>query len=385
LSIDYSGYDPYDALRAHRMPHWVMNHRLTRQLAIQVRRRLPFPLQGLLGIRPFTMVKALGCFLAAEARLATVENPAGYDYRLQRATALMELLVSSPGCLGGGAWGYEFDVQTRWAYYPTGSPNLIATVFVAMGQLEASLAFDQPNWLDLAVESGEYLSQELRSETRDGRPYFRYTATTQRLVHNANLLGAALLSVLGSLTRREQWCSLALDAARLTATAQREDGSWAYGEGPGLAWSDNFHTAYNLSALHHVWLVTRDGELRASLDAGIEHWRQDFFGPSGEPKYFRARPFPYDIHSAATAVDVASRLATNTPPLAALANKVAAWTRGCLIDPSTGATRYRRGRFFTDRRHFVRWGDAHWALGSSSLAVLGESRKPIIDSALEGD
>ena len=34
------------------------------------------------------------------------------------------------------AWGYEFDVQTRWSFYPARTPNIIVTTFVANAFLD---------------------------------------------------------------------------------------------------------------------------------------------------------------------------------------------------------------------------------------------------------
>jgi hypothetical protein len=125
-----------------------------------------------------------------------------------------------------------------------------------------------------------------------------------------------------------------------------------------------------LDGLLLVWLATGDAEVKSSLDRGVEHWKRDFFGPNCEPRYYAARPYPYDIHSAGTAVDVAARLASWGWDTGDLAERVADWTERNLIDPSTGLTHYQKHRLWTDKRHFVRWGDAHWALGCSSLALL---------------
>jgi hypothetical protein len=166
--------------------------------------------------------------------------------------------------------------------------------------------------------------------------------------------------------------------------AQRPDGSWPYGEGQGLGWSDNFHTAYNLDGLLLLWLSTGDAEVREALAKGIDHWVRDFFGPSGEPKYYPHKALPYDIHSAATAIDVAARLATWGFPTGTLARQVEQWARSNLIDARTGRTYFQKHRFYVDRRNFVRWGEAHWALAESSLALLDAERRSPLESAIRG-
>ena len=363
------GLDPYDALAGTRIPTFVRSRARTRQAAIQVRKRLPVNLAPLLGIEPRVIAKAIGCFLTAEARLAAAERASPGAHR-DAARKFVALLDAAEGNCGDGAWGYEFDVQTRWAHYLASSPNLIATFFVGRGLAAAGACFGDAAMIERARQSAGFLAEPLFRRTKEGRPFFAYTLDNPRLVHNANLLGAGFVAAMGATCSSAGWVELAVGAAATTIAAQRPDGSWPYGEGSGLSWSDNFHTAYNIDGLLLVWLASGDDRVRASLERGVAHWTRDFFGPVGEPKYYPGKPFPYDIHSAATAVDVAARLATWGFPTADLARRVAEWTRVNLLDPRTGRTYFQKHRFYVDKRHFIRWGEAHWALGKSSLALL---------------
>lgn len=365
-----SGLDPYDALRGGRIPARFLSYRLVRQALVQLRKRAPVDIGGLLGVRPFTMAKTVGATLSVAARTSEcVEIP-----------SLLVELRATGGHLGSGSWGYEFDVQTRWAFYPADSPNLIATVFVARGLGSAGIVLTDVDLLGEMTLSADFLRRQLLQQ--GDRLYFRYTLTSDRLVHNANLLGAGLVATDGALRTDDGAVELACAAAQTTISAQRQDGSWPYGEGASLGWSDNFHTAYNLDGLLQVWLACGDQGVRDSLDRGVTHWVGDFFGPDGEPKYYRHKAYPYDIHSAGTAVDVAARLATWGWDTGDLAERVARWTERNLVNPRTGETYYQKHRLWTDRRHFVRWGDAHWALGTSSLAMLRESRRDPLESAV---
>lgn len=366
----FAGLDPFDALRGRRVPRWAKNHPRARQLAIQLRKRSPVEIARVLGVAPFVMAKTAGCMLSAAAR----------EGRFEDARMASDVLYATEGHLGEGAWGYEFDVQTRWAFYPAGSPNLIATVFVARGLGAAGIAMRDSTFCEELAASAHFLMGSLHSGAAE--PHFRYTLTTHRLVHNASLLGAGLVGMDGALRGDGDAVEKALAAAQTTISAQREDGSWPYGEGSSLGWSDNFHTAYNLDGLLQVWLATGDRGVREALDRGIAHWVSDFFGPAGEPKYYPHKAHPYDIHSAGTAVDVAARLATWGWDTGDLAERVARWTERNLVNPRTGETYYRKHRLWTDQRHFVRWGDAHWALGSSSLVLLRESRRDPLELAV---
>lgn len=372
--MDLIGIDPFDALRGTRVPAWVRRTQRARQAVIQLRKRCPIDLSRALGIAPFPMAKALGAHLTAECRRDAVPN--------EDAGTLVDALLRREDIarLGDGAWGYEFDVQTRWAFYPVGSPNLIATVFVARGLGAAGIVGDEPSLRSQLTASASFVNDRLLEPAE--RSFFRYTLDTARLVHNANLLGAGLVATGGTLCGDVSLVDAAVACARTTIAAQREDGSWPYGEGSGLGWTDNFHTAYNLDGLLQVWLASGDEAVRDSLERGVGHWVRDFFGAGGEPKYCPDHPYPYDIHSAGTAVDVAARLATWGFETAALAERTAEWTRQNLIDPVTGATYYQKGRLVTDRRHFIRWGDAHWALGTSSLGLVHAGRRDPLESAV---
>lgn len=371
-----SGVDPYDALRGTRVPRWVHGTFRSRQALTQLRKLSPVDLSGLLGIKPYTMAKTVGCALSALARM----HAAGREGLEQVAESLIATLSDSPAGTLGGGWGYEFDVQTRWAFYPRNSPNIIATVFVARGLLECALAFGRSDWMEYATGGARFIAETFRSEESQ-LPHYRYTEDTDRVVHNANLLGAALVCATASLTGDHPSVRSALVATRLTLDAQHEDGSWSYGEGQGLGWADNFHTAYNLDSLLLIALATRDSAVEASLRDGLRFWTQRFFDADGAPRYTPDKRYPVDIHCAATALDVASRCALLGYLPRESVRPVALWTAEHLVTPR--GTRFRRYRFFTDSRHFVRWGDAHMALAISSMACLDASQVPPLEKALD--
>jgi len=364
---DATGVDPYDALRGERIPEVVRAAPRLRQGAIQLRKRSPVDLSKLLGVRPFVMAKALGCLIWAEARAAAVTGELDRD----RIARLSQALAGAGMGRADGEWGYEFDVQTRWAFYAAGSPNLIATAFVGRGLLEAGLVYDSSEAVDGGLSCASFLNRDLLRPLDAGRaPVYHYTRDTKRLIHNANLLGCALSVSATAFSNRPEWVASALAAADVTIDAQRPDGSWPYGDTDSLGWVDSFHTAYNLDGLLQLWLRTGSARIRESLLLGAEYWSSNFFDTTGAPRYYATRARPYDIHSAATAVDVGARLASWGFIDAQLPMRVARWTADNLVDQKTGRTYYQRHRLWTDRRNFVRWGDAHWALARASLLLI---------------
>jgi len=376
---DEPGVDPYDGLSGTRVPEWVRGHSRARQAVLQLRKRTPLPLDKVLGVAPKSFAKAEGAKLTAVSRCAFLDDSCGaWPRTASRLAERLSGLALTTASEGG--WSYEFDVQTRWAFYPAGSPNLIATFFVGRGFALDGLVRDTLASRQLFSDACAFMCEQL---LRDGdSPYFCYTPTSDRLVHNANLLGAGIVAAAGAILQREDWVRTALSAALTTVALQREDGSWAYGEGPGLGWSDNFHTAYSLDGLLLAYLATGDVRIRAALDRGFAHWSKTFFGPEGAPRYFSTTRYPYDIHSAGTAVDVAARLATWEWNAEGLAERVAEWTTRNLVDNVSGLSYYQKHRLWTDRRHFTRWGDAHLALGYSSLALLRANERDPLETAV---
>ncbi len=368
-----NGNDPYDALRGHRIPRVLKAHPRTRQLLIQLRKRSILDLGPLLGVTPFVMAKSGGSYLSAYARRAALGGSC------EPVLAVAELLLSDPlvARVEGGGWGYEFDVQTRWGFYPAGAANLIATRFVGMGMFEASIVCDRTELAEVFRASAAFLLERMFNGE-----YFTYTESSRELVHNANLLGAALVGACGVIYEDHAMLDAALVAAASSVGAQRRDGSWPYGAGAHLQWCDNFHSAYNLDALHVLALATGEPWIRKALVEGVDFWCRAFFHSSGAPSYYAHGGPPYDIHSAATAVDVAARLAAFGYCPSELPKRVAAWTRKNLLDPVSGRTYYRRGRLITDRRHFVRWGDAHWACAEASLSLMESKVLPPLEAHL---
>lgn len=368
MDLPLAGRDPYDALRGTRIPDFVKQHARLRQLVIQIRKRTPFDLGSFIGVTPFVMAKAVAGFLSGHARVCAARGESVQG--LPKAEALVRALMDSDGCLGSGAWGYEFDVQTRWGYYPAGSPNIIATVFVGNALLEAGIVFDRSDWVELACSASKCLRQRfLAPASLHETPVFRYTEDTDRVVHNANLLGAGFVAVVAALEGDSGSVSMALNAALFSARRQDQSGRWSYGDGPDLRWADNFHTAYDLRGAAQVLAALPDPELSRFVDAGVSYWVEHFFGVDGRPYYFDDASGPLDVHCGATGVEVAALLALEGYPTSSVCSACERWMSENLVGPD-GATRYQiRGRF-RDSRHFVRWGDAHWAAGKGAEELM---------------
>lgn len=357
----WRGPDPYDALWT-RWPRALVGGRRRRQALVQLHARSPLDVRRLYRRRHSLVPKAPALLGRAAVRLWRVDDD---SHVRDLAEDALETLAADTTC-GDAAWGYPWDTQTRWSHYPGGSPNIVATSFSAGALAEAAGAFDRPRWRDRSERAAAWVARALYLR-REG--YFAYHERSDRLIHNANLLGAALVHTLAT---DEPGAVEAVSAATgRTLDAQREDGTWPYGDGPGLEWTDSFHTGYVLDSLRRLRGV--DPRIPAAIERGARAYLSDFFDRDGRARLWRGRRYPEDSHSAGTGLTVLSSLAREGAVPASAIVDLARRTVTHLIDRSGHAV-FRRGRWGATRVHYPRWCDAPVALGLATAALALDRR-----------
>jgi hypothetical protein len=269
---DWAGPDPYDGLTSPLSSLAI--HPFLRQVLLQTVKRSPVDIRPWLAIRPLRTATACGLGATACSRFAASPLWRSRARQLGRWTATRQLRGRY-----AGLWNYEFDVQTRWGHYPASMPNIVATTFCADGCLDTGT-------LDGAA--AESLATALLDQLYTGR-HFAYTPASATLIHNANLMGAALAARLASLDgMRRPLASRLTDAARsavsATAAGQRPDGSWPYGTSANLGWVDGSHTGYVLlrfdAASRGLGL-----EPNKVIDSGTRYYLDHLFDGS-VPRYY---------------------------------------------------------------------------------------------------
>ncbi len=342
----WRGGDPYDGL-SRPWPRVMRNGRRRRQAIVQLYARSPVDIRRLDRRSPPVIAKALGTFGLAAAHLYAQHGAA-----TDRSTALDALaLLDEDRSAGPDAWGYPWDVQTRWSFYPAHSPNVIVTAFAGAG-LESAETLGVDRFRPRARRAAEWTAQRLY---RDG--YFAYHEGSDALVHNASLLGARLVhALMGDDPVARTMVSRAVER---TLAAQRRDGSWPYGNGPGLGWVDGFHTGYVLACL--CSLRDLDPAIEGALARGASYYLQRCFDREGRALLYPARRYPEDGHSAGTGLTALSALVS-----AGLIDREALVpvARRTLTHVLRGDHAvFRRYRFGAASVHYIRWCDAHVALG----------------------
>jgi hypothetical protein len=351
---DFRGPDPFDGLWWH-WPRALVGGRRRRQAVAQAHARSPFDVRRLYRRRHPQTAKALGVFASVEARAQRLTAAAApRDVALRAVDAL-------DGDRGAGprAWGYPWDVQTRWSFYPAGSPNVVVTAFAASGLLEVGAGTGRGDLVDRVHGAARWVRDELWVEPEG---YFAYHEGRPVNIHNASLLGAWLVDVAGGPDRgaRERVAR----AVGRTLDAQRPDGSWPYGEGRNLSWADSFHSGYVLLCLDRLRAV--DPRVGEAVQRGAAHYR-GFFDAAGRARLWAQKPFPEDAHSAGTGLSTLGALVRRGLVEREVLERVA--LRVLEHGLRDGRAVHRRYRWGPTTVRYLRWCDAHVALGLVDAAA----------------
>ena len=363
----WAGHDPYDALNSRWLRRLgLLGSHYPRLAFTQLLKRCPVNLRDLLQVPREQNPKGIAVFLAATVRLQRVGMA---PPTLARELAVRLLELRSPNQTLS-CWGYNFDWQTRTYLVPKFTPNIICSTFAANALLDAYETLADPAWLKAALEVGEFLLAGLNT-TRDGETLcFSYTPLDRGQIHNASLLGAAVLARLHSHRPAEVFRSAAVAATRFSLARQRPDGSWPYGEGAKQQWIDGFHTGYNLMALERVRRCLDWPELRAPIQQGYGFYLDHFFEPDGRAKYFHNRTYPIDAHSIAQALITLCGLADYDPRSLEVAHNVGNWALQNMRSPE-GWFYYQKWPRWANRISYMRWTQS-WML--LALATLQETQ-----------
>jgi hypothetical protein len=347
---DWRGYDPYDALNSPLAPALTLGTPLGQRLLLQAVKLSPVNLRPALRIRPEWNAKAVGIVASAYARLwgATGDDQA----RAQAERWLQWLVDHHVGGADGMAWGYHFDVQTRFFRYPRHSANTIATSFAAQAFLDACELLPAGGWDGPARESSRFLTTRMLHPS--GR-FFRYLPHSDELIHNANLLACAVLARTAGVAGATELAGVAAEPIETSLAAQRPDGAWPYAETPGEEWVDNFHTGYVLESLALCLEIAPHAA--AHLDRGVDFWERRLFLADGTPKYFEHRESPLDAHNYVQAIETWLSVVDRHPRALDWAQRLAAQLCERMLDPA-GFVHFQRRRYWTSRVPLIRWTTA---------------------------
>jgi hypothetical protein len=346
---EFRGPDPFDALWW-RWPAALTGGRRRRQALIQLHARSPLDLRRLYRRRHPMIAKALGVFGSVGMRAHRLTGGAAPRQLGMRALALLD----ADRAAGPRAWGYPWDMQTRWSFYRADTPNVVVTTFAASGLLEAG-----GDHTVRAREAARWALQDLWIEPEG---YFGYHPGRPVNIHNANLLGAWLVHV--GATADPYARARVERAIQRTLAAQRSDGSWPYGEAGNLGWTDSFHSGYVLLCLDRLRDV--DPRIGEAVAGGADHYRS-YFDADGRARLWAHKQFPEDAHSAGTGLSTLATLLRRDLVKRDLVERVA--LRVLSAGLRGGRAVHRRYRVGRATVRYLRWCDAHVALGLVDAAA----------------
>jgi rhamnogalacturonyl hydrolase YesR len=348
---DYRGYEPFDGLSSWFRP-FTFGNLLAERLLMQMIRQSPVNLRPIMGVKPKDSTKGRG-YMAH-----------GYLLR-HKATGRSEFLLKAEACLDWldhhrvprfehHSWSNHFDFSARGGSYSKDDPIIVWTSLIGQAYLEAFEQTGNQRWLQIAESVCGWIMDLPREKTGRG-DCLSYLAHKQSSIHNANMLGAAMLARTARLTGNKKYQEVARSAMEYSCTRQLPDGSWWYAEPLKYQWIDNFHTGYNLDSLKCYIENSADETWRDNLHRGLAFFKQHFFEENGCPKYYHNRCYPVDSQCAAQSIETLAIFSDDDPACLDLAVKVARWTIANMQHPD-GHFYYRIYPLVKARTPMLHWG-----------------------------
>jgi hypothetical protein len=376
---DWAGFDPYDALNSRLFEKFpFLDAKLPRLVLTQALKRSPVNLRPLLLIPKTQNPKGLALFISSLVKLSR----AGVFDEPELIRALADKLAGLRSPHSAWCWGYSFAWQTRTIVVPRGTPNAVCTIFAADALLDLYEWSGESRYLEMAASSADYLRELIWTEGKAVSLSYPLTGLRSE-IHNANLLGAALLCRVYKHTGDKALLGPAMKLARYSALKQRDDGSWPYGETATQQWIDNFHTGYNLCALRTIGECADTSEFETHVQIGHRFYVRHFFREDGAPRYFHDRTYPIDGHCVAQSILTLLRFQELDGGNVKLAERVFEWSMGRMWD-ERGFFYYRVLPFGRIKTSYMRWVQAWMLLSLSTLVEQAEAKTVSPDAVVAG-
>jgi hypothetical protein len=350
---NYEGYEPFDGLSSSLRP-LTLKIELFERFLQQAVRQSPINLRPWVGIKPLPSTKGRGYMAAGYLRMFAVTG--NTDYRDKAVSMLRWLIEHKSPKFKEYSWANEFDYTSRGGHYSKDESIIVWTSLVGQAFLDAFEALGERSYLEVADSACRWILALPREETDSGC-CISYHNLGQNSVHNASMLGAALLARTWRHTRTPEYRALSDAAMQYSCTRQLANGAWWYGEAQRYHWIDNFHTGYNLDCLKCYVDNTGDDRYAQVLERGLEYYVATFFEASGRPRYYHNRAQPIDIQCASQSIETLTKFARHLDAALPLAWRVATWTIENMQDAS-GYFYYRRYPLVTAKAPMLHWGQA---------------------------
>jgi rhamnogalacturonyl hydrolase YesR len=359
---NYRGYEPFDGLSSWFRP-LTFGNLLAERILLQLIRQCPVNLRPLMGVTPKDSTKGRGYM--AGGYLIRYRTTGDLDYLRKAESCLDWLDHHKAGRFEHHSWSNHFDFSSRGGSYTKDDPIIVWTCHIGFAYLDAYEQTGTSRWLEIADSVCRWIMDLPREKTNRGN-CLSYLAGVQSSIHNANMLGSAMLARTAKHTDNREYIAVAQSAMEYSCTRQLADGAWFYAEDPKYHWIDNFHTGYNLDSLKCYIESTGDETWRPNLRVALNYYQQHFFEDDGCPKYYHNRRYPVDSQCAAQSIETLSAFSDQDPDCLQLAVKVARWTIENM-QGKDGHFFYRIYPLMKARTPMLHWAQATIYKGLASL------------------
>ncbi len=351
---DFMGYEPFDGLSSYLRVLTFHNWFAERVLQ-QLLKRCHFHIRPFIGIKPQYSTYGMGFLGRAYLKLWKITENGKFKDKAQYC--LDWLIEYQAKGYRGACWGNHFDYASRGFQLPKYVPTVVWTGLIGQVFLDGYEIFGDERYLDIARSSCEFILKDLLHEKYEKGICIGYVPFKKATIHNANMLGAALLSRTYSIVKERELADIAREAISYSCNCQLPNGGWYYGEANTYHWIDSWHTAYNLDSLRWYILSTGDEKFLPNLKRGYVFYKTNFFEGNGKPKYYFNKLYLVDIQCASQAIDTLCFFSGYDPEALPLAMKVARWTIDNMQN-KRGYFYFRKLKWKTVRIPMLHWGQA---------------------------
>jgi hypothetical protein len=366
----YEGIDPYDALASpyiRSLPSPLLRSALTQVFVYS-----PINLRGLFKIGPGRNPKADALFASSycnmyRAGLISQEALNGIGEGLSE-----RLLASHIRGYHGYCWGIYFDLQDGRTTIDPRMPSIVPTSFAAHAFLDLYEITQDHGYLDLALSCCDFITGDLNILETEAGICFSYRPNDNKAIHNANLLGASILTRAHFHGGKREFLDLSQRAVDFSVEHQERDGSWSYSIDPKTGnkrFQIDYHQGFIIDSLGEFINNSNLHDIRYedALRRGIDFYRNEQFEPSGRSLWRLPWRWPVDIHHQAQGITTFCKAWRHDPACLPFAYDIAAWTLEHMWDKS-GYFYHQKYPVGTNKNSYMRWSQA-WMMFALSLLL----------------
>jgi len=270
-------------------------------------------------------------------------------------------------------WGYNFHWQSSNRYLEKGVPSIVNSSFIADAFVSLYEITGKKKYLDFAKSTCDFILNDLNKvETKDGI-CFSYTPIDNYFVHNANVLGASLLSRVYSKTSKEKYLELSTKCFDFTLSYQKTEGVWMYSidlkngyEREQIDW----HQGFIIDSFRNFINYTKpeSNKYHEAIISAAHFYRNEQFTLDGRSKWRLPYQWPADIHNQAQGIITFSQLSDIDGDYLDFAIKITDWTLSNMKDEE-GYFYYQKWPFFINRIDYMRWNQIWMTCSLTNLIV----------------